>query len=472
MQSTDATLLSARSAPASYASTGSASASAQRERPSLLDWRFWLPALFLLLIIVVPDFEVRHAQSAGGVEVESDLIATMATENSLRERVFLLALLTFGGGGLLLGMWAGVVRGKHGSAHLWLIVATLAYACISLTWSDLPAWTFRRLVITALFTAGSWGIGRAWRPMQLVYVTLFLSTFIAISGIFAEIYYGTFMESGDWRFSGLLHPNRQALSCGLLAMAAVAMKIKTGKRLYWLLAAVAVGLLVMTGSRGGLVACVLAVASQIFMSAPKSQRIVWGLLACAPLVAGMLFLALEPNGSRRLESIAKMGRSDAMADPQSLTGRIPIWGEMITGIRERAALGYGYAAYWTPERIRRMSYIHDWEFNNSHSSYLEMLLSLGTVGFTLGMTGILTIWARGFSLLKAGAEPGLIFILAVFVMAFVNGLIESIFVSVGYEYLVWLIGAFMIIYYPHKPTRARLSSEAAKRPSPLGAPLA
>ncbi len=420
---------------------------------ALLSWcLFWLPTLLILSAIVIPDFEPRHAQSAAGVEVESDLAATMATENSVRESAFLLNLLALGATGATLFVFAGRSGRRPGSFQLWLIVATLAFTASSLLWSDDRSLTFRRLVIASCFVAGAWGIGRAWRPMQLVHMVLLLSSLFAISGILAEIYFGTFMAADGYRFSGFLHPNRQALSCGLFVLAAMTMKAKTGNHFYWLLAAIGFALLIMTGSRGGAAACAIAVVFQLTLAAPAAQRVAWGMLGCMLIGGGLLFFALEPNGGRRLEALAKMGRSDALADPKSLTGRIPIWAEMSVGIQQTPAIGHGYAAYWTPQRIHRLSYIHDWEFNNAHSSYLEILLSLGVVGFTLGMTGVLSVFSRGLQLNAHTPDWGLVFILSVFVMATISGLIESIFVSVGYEFLVWLIGAFMIVYYS-LPTR-------------------
>ena len=121
---------------------------------------------------------------------------------------------------------------------------------------------------------------------------------------------------------------------------------------------------------------------------------------------------------------------------------------MIEGIQEKPAIGHGFSAYWTTDRIRRLSYIHDWDFNNAHSSYLELLLGVGIVGFALVLTGVVSVFVRGLQIFHHTHDLGLTFVLAVFVMGLVNGLIESIFVSTGYEFLVALIGGFMIVYYP------------------------
>jgi exopolysaccharide production protein ExoQ len=199
----------------------------------------------------------------------------------------------------------------------------------------------------------------------------------------------------------------------------------------------------------------VAVLFYLVMVTPVQRRIVWLLMGGMLWGGGLLFLALEPYSGSRLEALAKLGRNDPQADPRSLTGRLPIWTQIVTDIQERPALGYGYAAYWTADRVHRLSYIHDWEFSNAHSSYLEMILAVGLVGFALGLVAVIAVFARGMWLYSKSTDLGLLFVLSIFVMAFVSGLIESTFVSVGYEYVVWLAGAFIIVYFP---LRSRASS--------------
>ena len=76
------------------------------------------------------------------------------------------------------------------------------------------------------------------------------------------------------------------------------------------------------------------------------------------------------------------------------------------------------------------------------------MLSLGLTGFGLGLLAVCCVFTRGLAHFARSRDPGVLFVLAVFVLAFVNGLVESIFVSVGYEFVVWLAGAFLIVYLP------------------------
>ncbi len=415
-------------------------------------WIFWLPSLLILLAVVIPDFETVNVLQATGVNVESDLLATMATENSIRESLFLLNLLALGGAGALLFLIGDPSTAKRASFQVWMIAGMLGLAVCSLAWSADVELTFRRLVITLLFVMGSWGIGKAWRTLDLVHMVLLLSALFAITGIAGEILMGTFWSPINYRFSGFLHPNRQALSCGLFVLAALTMKSRTGNWLYWGLGLIAYVLLLLTGSRGGALACAVAAGFHFVMATPTPKRIVWFMLSGLLLGGGLLFLALDPSSEGSLEALAKLGRNDPQADPRSLTGRLPIWSQILSDIQERPALGYGYASYWTTDRVHRLSYIHDWEFSNAHSAYLEIVLALGWVGFGLGLTTVLAIFGRGLRLFARQPDAGLLFILSVFVMASISGLVESTFVAVGYEYVVWLAGAFMIVYFPQPVT--------------------
>lgn len=424
-------------------------------------WRFWLPAALTLLAVVVPDFQTVNVLQAAGENLDSNLLASMSVENSFRELLFMLVLLALGGVGAWLLWGSRPASQRRASWPAGLMLATAAVGLASCLWSDAPEVTLRRLVIAGLFAFGCWGMGAAWRPMHLVWLVLGLSATFAGVGLAAELAYGTFGGSGGYRFSGFLHPNQQALSCGLLLLAAITLKTWTGQPAWWLVAAMALGLLWLTGSRGGLLASLAAVGFYLVLSTPPRQRVAWWLLGGLSLGSGLLYLALQPAGGRSLEALARMGRSDPLSDPKSLTGRIPIWEQIVADISQRPTLGYGYAGYWTAERVHRLSYIHDWEFNNAHSSYLEMLLALGAVGFSLGLASLLAIFAWGLRLYAETSDPGLLFVLSVFVMGFVSGLVESSFVSVGYELIVWLTGAFLIVYYP-----------TSKSPRGMGEPVA
>jgi len=73
---------------------------------------------------------------------------------------------------------------------------------------------------------------------------------------------------------------------------------------------------------------------------------------------------------------------DIMGKDPTLTGRTIIWSYVIPYIYQRPLLGWGYAAFWTPDNPAAMQIgeaIH-WFAPSAHNGLLEILLTLGVVG--------------------------------------------------------------------------------------------
>ncbi len=76
----------------------------------------------------------------------------------------------------------------------------------------------------------------------------------------------------------------------------------------------------------------------------------------------------------------------------SLTGRGPLWHEVIRVIGQRPLLGHGYAGFWNDES-REVQYLWlkaGWRAPDSHDGYLDVLVELGVVG----LAAYLFLWAR------------------------------------------------------------------------------
>lgn len=78
------------------------------------------------------------------------------------------------------------------------------------------------------------------------------------------------------------------------------------------------------------------------------------------------------------------GITNALGRSSDLTGRTEIWSWVTGSIGERPLLGYGFSGYWSDSAA---SAILDRTMGGmvmySHNGYLEVLLSLGVVGFAL-----------------------------------------------------------------------------------------
>jgi len=68
-----------------------------------------------------------------------------------------------------------------------------------------------------------------------------------------------------------------------------------------------------------------------------------------------------------------------------LTGRTELWNYVISMILRRPLLGYGYSGFWGGASVESTNIARDigWAPQYSHNGYLELVLSLGVVGFVL-----------------------------------------------------------------------------------------
>jgi O-antigen ligase len=83
----------------------------------------------------------------------------------------------------------------------------------------------------------------------------------------------------------------------------------------------------------------------------------------------------------------------------NLTGRTEIWSLVISFIPQRAILGYGYSGFWSG--ASRESFVVDRIMRGpvyySHNGYLEILLTLGLIGFLLTLVLIGTGMKRAIN---------------------------------------------------------------------------
>jgi exopolysaccharide production protein ExoQ len=134
-----------------------------------------------------------------------------------------------------------------------------------------------------------------------------------------------------------------------------------------------------------------------------------------------------------------MGRDQDEEDIASLTGRLPIWREVLRDVAAEPLLGYGYGAFWTPQRVLHYSYVRGWEFTHAHSAYLETLLNVGGVGLVLGLAVAWKARRAARRAFAASGDSGFRFAAAVLTMALVHGLIDSNFVREGLASTIALV---------------------------------
>ena len=416
----------------------------QNKMPRLV---FWLPVVVIAIAVFDNAARLEYAATAIGMDREYRNEVEFATESNSSKQ---LTYLSFAA----VGAFALVRRSKTGAREIaaWPIVLpavlVLVYMFCSFWWSDAPFTTIKRTILAACIAIGSWGLGKAWSLKEFCLAIVCLSGTFLLVGIMAEIYYGTFLGVGgdaDYRFSGVLHPARQAFSCSMMALACFALYRSENRSIFLALAAAAIVFTLMTKARTGTAA--LLIAACWFwgrqLSVRKVASIIWiGLFA----VSALTIYSGAIGGEVDIESISRMGRQAELADPTKFTGRLPIWSSALGFFREQPMIGYGYGAFWIPERILLFERQNGWTFTHAHSAYIESLVNLGVIGFGLGMITIAATFAR-CSKLGSQHQIARSLVTSLLLFGLISGVAESAFINDGYELIIAIIS---ISYIAHR----------------------
>jgi exopolysaccharide production protein ExoQ len=262
-----------------------------------------------------------------------------------------------------------------------LLLLLPAIACISAAWSQNPTHTLVSscsLILATLFAIYLYA--RYPKDTLLVFLTggaaigllLSLLAVILLPSVGIDAY-----QQDAWR--GLFsQKNNCAIVCTLFFVLAVHLKPASisERMLRFLVIALAILFIVMSGSRTGwilsLLALVLTCISQIVGRMPGTDRAAMkGTLFGVSVVAGVL-LYLNFSGV-----LAVLGK-----DP-TMTQRTVIWASVIPSVLKHPFLGYGFGAFWSGLNGESMQTIlaTGWMEGQAQSGYLDVLLQLGLLGF-------------------------------------------------------------------------------------------
>lgn len=404
--------------------------------------------LFLLTVFGAVEHDRLYANAQIATMDEKEIrdlfIKQMESGSALRQ----VSLLAFGCLGVV-----GLASSREKPLNIrWSVffplLVLVALACASMLWTPQPLVTAKRLVVLLCVLTGCAGLARLLTPREFLGVSL-ATLMLFISGSVAiDIAAGGRPWSGDYRFGGTLHPNAQATYCAILAIAASCLPVGFGRR--WLklvIIAFALGLIVLTESRTGLMAAIVALVLTWMVKLPPGMR--WAGFSLGIAGVTLLLVAYYTIGSGARHSVidtALMGRSQQAG---SLTGRVPLWDELLDHAADKPLLGYGYEGFWTEKRIAQIMRSQGWSLQNAHNSYFEILLQLGYVGLFFAVWFLLA----GTSSLAAATtltrDSGYAFACGVVMFGMINSGLESLFVKLRFSPTIAMIGLLMVaLYYP------------------------
>lgn len=391
------------------------------------DILFWIPWLIVFIVIYSVSADPEWGKT-GGEEVYTDKV-TGTTRT--RQAAFVL----LGSLGAALVVLPRLRRPPNWSVLLPTMLL-MAYVFASSLWSIEPSVTIKRAIVLACIMLAGFGLGRVWDYRRFCQAIIGTTGLLLVISILMEIRFGTFLTMGEnYRFSGVIHPARQAFNCGFLMLASLSLYLTDRRKFYLYIAGAALLFMFLTKARTGSSAALVGAAVLVWNQIPLRLYLAAIGLGFVIAIGGLLTTASQGDGPD-LSVVATMGRDEESADPLKLTGRLPIWTEALKQFSVRPIEGYGFGGFWTKQRLAEFERKNGWALTHSHSAYVETLVNLGLIGFSLIVVICLSL---GYHALRLRGTPneqlGKLF-LALLTMACIASFTETAFVADGYEVIL------------------------------------
>lgn len=340
----------------------------------------------------------------------------------------------------LLGL-CGVVRDRGRTITklditLLVPLALWGWCCLSIFWSVDPSLSVRRIAHLVMAVMGGLGISLFLRQREIAWCILLAMSYLVLAGLCAEFYYGTFVPwRSYYRFSGVGHSNETALFCAVVILAGRMLLLLDPKQetrgvishRYVIVAIIIVALffMLLTKSRTTLLSLMAALLfTQIAVSRSVGAWILLTGLVSFGSFMGLLIASLPSSVASTFFGVATVGRSDHVA---SLTGRLPLWGEILKHMEQHPLTGFGYGAYWTTKRVEDFAQMFHWEPPNGHSIYIDALVETGPVGCGLMILALAATFLIGLNYYRRSGNVAALFSVALVCLATVHGVAESTF---------------------------------------------
>jgi len=300
-----------------------------------------------------------------------------------------IALITLGGW----GAFNLLFKTKWNNTKLNFLAAVMVFYFVwsmaSVSWSDAPLLTLRRVGVMAMLWLGAAWIAVRYSIRDVMHFVFFSGFTTIVFGVICEAYLGAFHPfEASYRFAGTFHPNTQGINCAILAIASYALS-KTENRwkpVFTIMTIVAFMFIVLTKSRTSLAAAFVAIGVYWALTSSKIEKL--AAIAGITIVSCVTLLLWQDNIGNLVSEATYFGRDASDLDTLSL--RIPLWEDCVRYISYRPILGYGFDSFWTPGHVIDFSARQGWAVSHSHSGYIELALGAGIVG-VIAFTSILLI---------------------------------------------------------------------------------
>jgi O-antigen ligase len=331
----------------------------------------------------------------------------------------------------------------------WALMAYLLLAAFSVVWTPITAYTATRaiqlgiLLLLAYVSVRVLGPERTIRAVA-VSVVAYVLIFVLIAAP---------MKGGDWASGARLswfavHPiqvGTYAATGALLLIANLQYGEPSNRHLglKWLLLCFLIAVVVMTHSRGPILAFAVAATTIVLVHyaptvAATAAIAIFVLLALAAYntasgIGGVLDLAAASDNA----VLAFLFRGQTAEEFATLTGRMELWEAMSIAFLEHPILGHGYQA----ARIVGMR-ILPWA-GEAHNALAQSLLDLGLVGTAILLFATLRALAGSYVATmgpRTSTTPYHVAILSLLMYLLVNSIVTASFAGPpGYEPFVLFV---------------------------------
>lgn len=360
---------------------------------------------------------------------------------------------------LLALRWQASILTIFRAPWLWLLVAMVA---ISPFWSTIPEQTLGeaasllRVTLFSLYLASRYDLKTllqllGWALGIAATLSFLFGALLPSYGVMGLGYIG---QSQDWTHEGAwrgIYVHKVTLGTFMSLAILVSAYLSSWKNPLKPLALVTIAIasitLIMSTTKAALAAMFL-----VLMCVPLYRSLRWraprALLfwsAAVPLLIGTVL-----GGWASANAIlATLGKDI------TLSGRTEFWPFILENIAQRPWFGYGYHTFWLNgwEGYAANVWIHlprGFEPPHAHNGFLDILLSLGWVGFTIFIAGFVSFSWRAFRWARTHpTAEGLVPLLFITFMVLVN-LTESVWLG---DDLMWVCYSTLglVIAKQHQP---------------------
>jgi exopolysaccharide production protein ExoQ len=432
-----------------------------RERSQLLPWRFFLFINLLLFLALHWPLQI-HASVDDYNEAQ-----TVSVAGSIVRQVALIVLCVVAIVGWRLGRGSNTPRLRMQGLMGWLPMAFVAWASMSTMWSGDISLTLKRLVSFLILCVVAIAVAKTFTLRKIILWVFFTTAVGLVIAIFAELATGIFHPLAyGYRFSGIQHPNGEGAECGILVLSGlVAGSTETEHRgLYRGFALLGFIFLLLSVSRTAVISTLLAAAVYaITISSGKTKIMLAPVLVT--LVSFLLFL-FGTGLSSGLQRAITMGRVDVADSPDSISGRTVIWKDVGPYISEHPITGYGYQSFWTPARLTVIQDEEQWNVPDSHSTYVDCLLTLGIVGLMLFALSLLSGLWQVVVCYRATRNSYFAFLGGILIFCIISGFFESALGEGGMLTVLSLIVLARLAFVP-PATAVRSSADTCSVPKEI-----